>query len=87
MLDSRPEKVALLQACLTTISVWLLQVRLYGGADLGGLPLAEVQRRLQQAVADHSSFADAAAAGGSNSNGSGSERLAPQLEVEAEAEP
>ena len=64
-----------------------MQVRLYGGADLGGLPLAEVQWRLQRAVADHSSFADAAAAKGSSSNGSGSERLAPQLEVEAEAEP
>jgi hypothetical protein len=69
-----------------------MQVRLYGGADLGGLPLAEVQRCLQRAVADHSSFADAAAAGGSSSNGSGAERLnpkplAPQLEVEAEPEP
>ena len=63
------------------------QVRLYGGDDLGALPLAELQRRLQQAVADHSSFAETAAAGGGSSNGSGAERLAPQLEVEAEAEP
>lgn len=63
-------------------------MRLYGGTDLGALPLADVQARLQRAVADHSSFAEATEAlqmqNGSGSNGSGPERLAPQLEVEAD---
>lgn len=69
-----------------------MKVRLYGGSDLGQLPLAEVKQQLQRAVADHGAFDATAAlnsdAGGNGSgNGSGNDSAAQadtQLEVQAE---
>lgn len=56
------------------------QVRLYGGSDLGQLPLADVKSRLQRAVTEHGAFDATPAA---SSNGSAAQADA-QLEVQAE---
>ncbi len=69
---------------------YFVKVRLYGGSDLGQMPLAEVKQQLQRAVADHGAF-DATAApnsdAGGNGSGSGNGSAAQadtQLEVQAE---